>query len=149
MLVWQLKQTCSRVCAVRPKRWNRLFAACFLQKYVWKGELNAGSYYLLPFTSGCKLKKKNKKNMSGKSVQLINRTDTDEIDLSRELRSVWKYAQCCLFSQLPETDMGVLLVWPQGGAVGHIWHHRRWWKWLGQFGGVQPFWAAHQWRGMR
>lgn len=61
-----------------------------LQKYVWKGELNAGNYYLLPFTSGCKLKKRNKKNISAKAVQLINRTDTDEIDLSRELRSVWK-----------------------------------------------------------
>uniref|UniRef100_H3DL70 EF-hand calcium-binding domain-containing protein 7 n=1 Tax=Tetraodon nigroviridis TaxID=99883 RepID=H3DL70_TETNG len=56
------------------------------EKYVWRGELNVGSYLLLPFTSGCKMKKRNKKTMSGKSVQLINRTDTDEIDLSRELR---------------------------------------------------------------
>lgn len=91
----------THVYAVKTKR-SRLFTAWFLQKYVWKGELNAGSYYLLPFTSGCKLKRRNKKNMSGKSVQLINRTDTDEIDLSRELRSVWKYAQCCPFSQLPK-----------------------------------------------
>lgn len=52
--------------------------------------MNAGNYYLLPFTSGCKLKKRNKKNISAKAVQLISRTDTDKIDLSRELRSVWK-----------------------------------------------------------
>ncbi|TNM88240.1 hypothetical protein fugu_006461 [Takifugu bimaculatus] len=56
------------------------------EKYVWKGELNAGSYYLLPFTSGCKLKRRNKKTTSGKAVELINRSDTEEIDLSRELR---------------------------------------------------------------
>lgn len=62
--------------------------ACFLQKYVWKGELNAGSYYLLPFTSGCKLKRRNKKTISGKAVELINRSDSEEIDLSRELRLV-------------------------------------------------------------
>ncbi|KAE8293940.1 EF-hand calcium-binding domain-containing protein 7 [Larimichthys crocea] len=57
------------------------------EKYVWKGELNAGTYYLLPFTSGCKLKKtKSKKSFSNKPVELVYRTDTGELDLTRELR---------------------------------------------------------------
>lgn len=60
----------------------------FVQKYVWKGELNAGTYYLLPFTSGCRLKKMSKKGASNKPVELVYRTDTGELDLSRELRWV-------------------------------------------------------------
>ncbi|XP_044056150.1 EF-hand calcium-binding domain-containing protein 7 [Siniperca chuatsi] len=58
------------------------------EKYVWKGELNAGTYYLLPFTSGCKLKKRSKKSLSNKPVELVHRTDTGELDLTRELREV-------------------------------------------------------------
>ncbi|XP_045906685.1 EF-hand calcium-binding domain-containing protein 7 isoform X2 [Micropterus dolomieu] len=58
------------------------------EKYVWKGELSAGTYYLLPFTSGCKLKKKSKKSPSNKSVELVYWTDTEELDLTRELREV-------------------------------------------------------------
>ncbi|XP_039984322.1 EF-hand calcium-binding domain-containing protein 7 isoform X2 [Xiphias gladius] len=56
------------------------------EKYVWKGELNAGTYYLLPFTSGCRLKKRSKKSLSNKPVELVYRTDTGELDLTRELR---------------------------------------------------------------
>ncbi|XP_030290271.1 EF-hand calcium-binding domain-containing protein 7 [Sparus aurata] len=58
------------------------------EKYVWRGELNAGTYYLLPFTSGCKIKKKSKKNLSIKPVELVYRTDTGELDLTTELREV-------------------------------------------------------------
>uniref|UniRef100_A0A8C9ZKW5 EF-hand calcium-binding domain-containing protein 7 n=1 Tax=Sander lucioperca TaxID=283035 RepID=A0A8C9ZKW5_SANLU len=58
------------------------------EKYVWKGELHAGTYYLLPFTSGCKLKKRSKKSLSNKPLELIYRTDTGELDLTRELRCV-------------------------------------------------------------
>uniref|UniRef100_UPI0037E767BE EF-hand calcium-binding domain-containing protein 7 n=1 Tax=Semicossyphus pulcher TaxID=241346 RepID=UPI0037E767BE len=58
------------------------------EKYVWRGELNAGTYYLLPFTSGCKLRKRSKKNPPHKPVELIYRTDTGELDLTRELREV-------------------------------------------------------------
>lgn len=58
------------------------------EKYVWKGELNAGSYYLLPFTTGCKLKKRSKKSLSVKPAELVYRTDTGELDLTRELREV-------------------------------------------------------------
>uniref|UniRef100_A0A671W7D3 EF-hand calcium-binding domain-containing protein 7 n=1 Tax=Sparus aurata TaxID=8175 RepID=A0A671W7D3_SPAAU len=65
---------------------------CFTEskdkEYVWRGELNAGTYYLLPFTSGCKIKKKSKKNLSIKPVELVYRTDTGELDLTTELREV-------------------------------------------------------------
>lgn len=67
---------------------TRVPSALFSQKYVWKGELNSGTYSLLPFTTGCKLKRRNKKNVAGKSVELVYRTDTGELDLTRELRSV-------------------------------------------------------------
>lgn len=65
---------------------NMLCYLVFLQKYVWKGELNAGTYYLLPFTSGCKIKKKSKKSLSIQPVELVYRTDTGELDLTTELR---------------------------------------------------------------
>lgn len=57
-------------------------------KYVWKGELNAGTYRLLPFTSGCRLKKQSKNNFPDKSVKLVYKTDTGELDLTSELREV-------------------------------------------------------------
>ncbi|KAM8746451.1 EF-hand calcium-binding domain-containing protein 7 [Acanthopagrus schlegelii] len=57
-------------------------------KYVWKGELNAGTYYLLPFTSGCKIKKRSKKSLSNKPIELVYRTDAGELDLTTELREV-------------------------------------------------------------
>lgn len=60
----------------------------FLQAYVWKGELNAGNYYLLPFTSGCRLKKRSKKSLPNKPVELVSRADTGELDLTRDLRFV-------------------------------------------------------------
>uniref|UniRef100_A0A669CAF4 EF-hand calcium-binding domain-containing protein 7 n=1 Tax=Oreochromis niloticus TaxID=8128 RepID=A0A669CAF4_ORENI len=58
------------------------------EKYIWKGELNAGTYHLLPFTSGCRLKKRSKKSPSSKPVELVYRTDTEELDLTREFREV-------------------------------------------------------------
>ncbi|XP_076026273.1 EF-hand calcium-binding domain-containing protein 7 [Genypterus blacodes] len=58
------------------------------EKYVWKGDLNAGTYFLLPFTSGCRLKKRNRKNISHKPIELVNRTDTGELDLTSEFREV-------------------------------------------------------------
>ncbi|XP_071397135.1 EF-hand calcium-binding domain-containing protein 7 [Centroberyx affinis] len=58
------------------------------EKYVWKGELSTGTYYLLPFTSGCRLRKKSKKSLSNKPVELVYRTDTGELDLTREFREV-------------------------------------------------------------
>ncbi|KAK2835239.1 hypothetical protein Q5P01_015723 [Channa striata] len=58
------------------------------EKYVWKGELNAGTYYLLPFTSGCRLKKRSKKGVFDKPVELVYRMDTGELDLTSDLREV-------------------------------------------------------------
>ncbi|CAN9500879.1 unnamed protein product [Ophioblennius macclurei] len=58
------------------------------EKCVWKGELQAGTYNLLPFTSGCRLKKRNKKSTTNKPVDLVHRSDAGEIDLTRELREV-------------------------------------------------------------
>nr|XP_020458468.1 EF-hand calcium-binding domain-containing protein 7 [Monopterus albus] len=58
------------------------------EKYIWKGELNAGTYYLLPFTTGCRLKKENKKGLSVKPVELVYRTNTGKIDLTEDFREV-------------------------------------------------------------
>ncbi|XP_077572639.1 EF-hand calcium-binding domain-containing protein 7 [Stigmatopora nigra] len=56
------------------------------EKYFWKGELKAGTYYLLPFSSGCRLKKRSKKNVLIKSIELVYKTDTGELDLTRDFR---------------------------------------------------------------
>ncbi|XP_026201419.1 EF-hand calcium-binding domain-containing protein 7-like isoform X2 [Anabas testudineus] len=80
MLAGETKEDSTLVCFTESKDKH---------KYVWKGDLNAGNYYLLPFTSGCRLKKsKSKKGVPNKPVELVYRTDTGELDLSRELREV-------------------------------------------------------------
>ncbi|XP_057696823.1 EF-hand calcium-binding domain-containing protein 7 isoform X2 [Corythoichthys intestinalis] len=56
------------------------------EKYCWKGELKAGMYYLLPFSSGCRLKKRSQKNVPTKSIDLVYKTDTGELDLTRAFR---------------------------------------------------------------
>nr|XP_046247099.1 EF-hand calcium-binding domain-containing protein 7 [Scatophagus argus] len=58
------------------------------EKYIWRGELNAGTYFLFPFTSGCRLRKRSKKSVCNKPVELVYRTDSGELDLTRELREV-------------------------------------------------------------
>uniref|UniRef100_A0A6Q2XVL7 EF-hand domain-containing protein n=1 Tax=Esox lucius TaxID=8010 RepID=A0A6Q2XVL7_ESOLU len=55
------------------------------EKYGWKGELSAGTYYLLPFTTGCRLRKRMRKSVS-KPVTLVTLTETGELDLTREFR---------------------------------------------------------------
>ncbi|KAL1022786.1 hypothetical protein UPYG_G00032320 [Umbra pygmaea] len=55
------------------------------ETYGWKGELGAGTYYLLPFTTGCRLRKNTRKSRSN-PVTLVTRTDTGELDLTREFR---------------------------------------------------------------
>ncbi|KAM9831607.1 EF-hand calcium-binding domain-containing protein 7 [Neosynchiropus ocellatus] len=87
---WMTVDTALFVMSAGETREDSAFV-CFTEskdkeKYVWKGELNAGNYYLLPFSTGCKLKRKNRKSLSAKLVELIYRTDTGELDLSRELR---------------------------------------------------------------
>uniref|UniRef100_A0A8C7KYM4 EF-hand calcium binding domain 7 n=1 Tax=Oncorhynchus kisutch TaxID=8019 RepID=A0A8C7KYM4_ONCKI len=55
------------------------------EKCCWKGELSAGTYCLLPFTTSCRLRKRTRKSVS-KPVTLVNRTDTGELDLTRDFR---------------------------------------------------------------
>ncbi|XP_041696010.1 EF-hand calcium-binding domain-containing protein 7 isoform X2 [Coregonus clupeaformis] len=55
------------------------------EKCCWKGELSAGTYCLLPFTTGCRLRRRTRKSVS-KAVTLVNRTDTGELDLTRDFR---------------------------------------------------------------
>uniref|UniRef100_A0A674DCE4 EF-hand calcium-binding domain-containing protein 7 n=1 Tax=Salmo trutta TaxID=8032 RepID=A0A674DCE4_SALTR len=55
------------------------------EKCCWKGELSAGTYCLLPFTTGCRLRKRTRNSVS-KPVTLVNRTDTGELDLTRDFR---------------------------------------------------------------
>uniref|UniRef100_A0A672Z4Q3 EF-hand calcium binding domain 7 n=1 Tax=Sphaeramia orbicularis TaxID=375764 RepID=A0A672Z4Q3_9TELE len=80
MSVGENKEDCTFVCFTESKDQE--------VRYVWKGELNAGTYYLLPFTSGCRLKKRSRKSPGNKPVELVYRTDTGELDLTRELREV-------------------------------------------------------------
>ncbi|XP_077440815.1 EF-hand calcium-binding domain-containing protein 7 [Vanacampus margaritifer] len=56
------------------------------KKYIWRGELKAGTYYLLPFSSGCRLKKRSRKNVSKKSIKLVYKTDSGELDLTSDFR---------------------------------------------------------------
>lgn len=79
MTVGATKEESTLVCFTEPND---------KEKCVWKGELPAGTYNLLPFTSGCRLKKRHKKSQSNKPVDLVHRSDTGEIDLTRELREV-------------------------------------------------------------
>ncbi|XP_054645804.1 EF-hand calcium-binding domain-containing protein 7 [Dunckerocampus dactyliophorus] len=58
------------------------------EKYIWRGELKAGMYYLLPFSTGCKLKKRSKKKVLNKTIELVYKTDTGEVDLTKEFRDV-------------------------------------------------------------
>ncbi|CAJ0960796.1 unnamed protein product [Ranitomeya imitator] len=52
------------------------------ESYVWKGELGAGSYTLLPFTTGCRLRK-NKKPVT-KEARLVYRDSSEDLQLTPE-----------------------------------------------------------------
>ncbi|KAM3914222.1 EF-hand calcium-binding domain-containing protein 7 isoform 2-T2 [Leptodactylus fuscus] len=53
--------------------------------YVWKGELSAGSYTLIPFTTGCRLRK-NKKPVT-KEARLVYRDGSEDLQLTSEFKS--------------------------------------------------------------
>ncbi|XP_069837470.1 EF-hand calcium-binding domain-containing protein 7 [Dendropsophus ebraccatus] len=55
------------------------------ESYIWKGELGAGSYTLIPFTTGCRLKK-NKKQVA-KEARLVYRDANEDLQLTAEFRS--------------------------------------------------------------
>ncbi|XP_041134078.1 EF-hand calcium-binding domain-containing protein 7 [Polyodon spathula] len=55
------------------------------EKFGWKGEMSSGVYYLIPFTTGCRLKRKRK--IINKHAQLVYRGDNGELALTKEFRS--------------------------------------------------------------
>ncbi|KAJ8277911.1 hypothetical protein GJAV_G00081580 [Gymnothorax javanicus] len=55
------------------------------EKFGWKGELSAGTYYILPFSTGCRLKKS--RAPLGKTAQLVHRTESRELALTKEFRA--------------------------------------------------------------
>nr|XP_055068500.1 EF-hand calcium-binding domain-containing protein 7 [Misgurnus anguillicaudatus] len=55
------------------------------ERFVWRGELNAGSYLLLPFTTGCRLMKRTRKT-TNKTAQLVSRTLSGELELTKEFK---------------------------------------------------------------
>lgn len=55
------------------------------ESYVWKGELGAGSYTLIPFTTGCRLRKS--KKQVAKEAKLVYRDDSEDLQLTAEFRS--------------------------------------------------------------
>lgn len=72
------KEECSLVCFTEAKDRG---------KYMWRGQLAAGQYYLLPFSTGCRLRKHTSKTSTSHTAQrLVYRTDTGELDLTPELR---------------------------------------------------------------
>uniref|UniRef100_A0A673LXQ9 EF-hand calcium-binding domain-containing protein 7 n=1 Tax=Sinocyclocheilus rhinocerous TaxID=307959 RepID=A0A673LXQ9_9TELE len=56
------------------------------ERFLWRGELSAGSYLLLPFTTGCRLMKRTRKT-STKTAQLVNHTQSGELELTKEFKA--------------------------------------------------------------
>ncbi|KAG8437118.1 hypothetical protein GDO86_007987 [Hymenochirus boettgeri] len=55
------------------------------ETYLWKGELGAGVYWLIPFTTGCRLKK-NKKQII-RETKLVYRNGKEDLILTPEFKS--------------------------------------------------------------
>ncbi|XP_032651367.1 EF-hand calcium-binding domain-containing protein 7 isoform X1 [Chelonoidis abingdonii] len=55
------------------------------EMFMWKGELGSGIYWLIPFTSGCKLKKI-KKQITGEA-KLVYRDGDGELALTKEFKA--------------------------------------------------------------
>ncbi|XP_056316705.1 EF-hand calcium-binding domain-containing protein 7-like [Danio aesculapii] len=56
------------------------------ERFLWRGELSAGSYLLMPFTTGCRLKRTRKN--STKTAQLVNRMQSGELELTKQFKAV-------------------------------------------------------------
>uniref|UniRef100_UPI00398E8CB0 EF-hand calcium-binding domain-containing protein 7 n=1 Tax=Pristiophorus japonicus TaxID=55135 RepID=UPI00398E8CB0 len=54
------------------------------EKFGWKGELRSGIYHLLPFTTGCRLRKRRKSVT--REAKLVNR-ENDDLALTKEFRA--------------------------------------------------------------
>ncbi|XP_071984166.1 EF-hand calcium-binding domain-containing protein 7 isoform X1 [Engystomops pustulosus] len=57
----------------------------YKESYIWKGDLGAGSYTLVPFTTGCRLRKS--KKQVPKEARLVYRDDSEDLQLTPEFRS--------------------------------------------------------------
>ncbi|XP_053326000.1 EF-hand calcium-binding domain-containing protein 7 [Spea bombifrons] len=55
------------------------------ETFGWKGELGPGVYWIIPFTTGCRLKKKRKQNI--KEAQLVYRDRKEDLALTPEFKS--------------------------------------------------------------
>ncbi|XP_065265053.1 EF-hand calcium-binding domain-containing protein 7 [Emys orbicularis] len=55
------------------------------EMFMWKGELGSGIYWLIPFTTGCRLKKI-KKQMTGEA-KLVYRDEDGELALTKEFKA--------------------------------------------------------------
>ncbi|XP_064187992.1 EF-hand calcium-binding domain-containing protein 7 [Anguilla rostrata] len=90
----------------RPSSWMKVDTALFLvtanktkedsnlvcfteqrdkEKFGWKGELSAGTYHILPFSTGCRLRRSRAPAL--KTAQLVYRTDAGELALTKEFRA--------------------------------------------------------------
>eukprot|EP00061_Rhincodon_typus_P012765 g38692.t1 len=56
----------------------------FTNKFGWKGELRSGIYHLLPFTTGCRLRKRRKSKT--REAKLVHREDGN-LALTKEFRA--------------------------------------------------------------
>ncbi|KTG04663.1 hypothetical protein cypCar_00036720 [Cyprinus carpio] len=67
---------------------RKVFLSCVIdkQRFLWRGELSASSYLLLPFTTGCRLMKRTRKT-STKTAQLVKRTQSEELELTKEFKT--------------------------------------------------------------
>ncbi len=139
------------------------------QRFLWRGELSAGSYLLLPFTTGCRLMKRMRKT-STKTAQLVNRTQSGELELTKEFKLVNSNLKKYIFLQWVKVEAWInvwllnlgyfryLLYWiyakmlycfvPQGGIVWHLWSDWFGWQWSAEPRGVQLLWTENQWREM-
>ena len=55
-------------------------------KWCWRGDLRSGTYQIVPFSTGCKLKYINFGDDRG--VKLYHKDENDEVQLTRSFQSV-------------------------------------------------------------
>lgn len=63
-------------------------------EYCWKGDLRSGSYVLMPFTTGCRLRRRSTEPRN--SIQLIQKDENGETQLSRSFtETLWDMFEMC------------------------------------------------------
>nr|XP_032826590.1 EF-hand calcium-binding domain-containing protein 7 [Petromyzon marinus]XP_032826591.1 EF-hand calcium-binding domain-containing protein 7 [Petromyzon marinus]XP_032826592.1 EF-hand calcium-binding domain-containing protein 7 [Petromyzon marinus] len=62
---------------------------CHKETFAWRGDLQKGSYLLLPFTTGCRLRKRSSTAATAsRSTALITTAENGELELTRQFRTV-------------------------------------------------------------